>query len=254
MNFSGKALTFGSSMPIKKINTSHGTNVIESCIISCVDRKGHPASGLRCIAGRGGALAALLPVALAWASGATAQLPAPPQHTTMVVFADRSMPAGQWTELFAALRAGLANGGAETRELDPKAAFVRGDDLSPGLEVDSAISVFLHGNCSLEPLERRTAFAVPLGWVRRTDGRIQPFVHVDCTRIGQVIGAQARWLSRQGRDKVMAGALARVILHEWIHIATQNPGHAESGIARAQFGVADLMGDTHACSMPRAGQ
>jgi len=170
------------------------------------------------------------------------------------VFTDHPMPAGQWPELAAALRAGLANGGAETRELDMNAAFVRGEDLSPGLEVESAVSVFLHGNCSLEPLERRTAFAVPLGWVRRTDGQIQPFVHVDCTRVGQVIGAQTRWLSRQGRDKVMAGALARVILHEWIHIATQNPGHAESGITRAQFGVADLMGDEHACSTPRTGQ
>jgi hypothetical protein len=254
MNIFRKALTFGSSMPIKNFDTTHSATVIESCIISCVDRTGHPASGFRCIAGRSGAFLALLFVAQAWVPGAVAQLPAPPQHATIVVFTDRPMSSEQWPELFSALRTGLANGGVETRELDRNADFIRGEDLSPGLEVESAVSVFLHGNCSLEPLERRTAFAVPLGWVHRTDGQIQPFVHVDCTRIGQVIGAQTRWLSRQGRDKVMAGALARVILHEWIHIATQNPGHAESGIARAQFGVADLMGDTRACSAPRAGQ
>ena len=32
-------------------------------------------------------------------------------------------------------------------------------------------------------------------------------------------------------------------MHEWIHIATQNAAHAEHGIAKAQFGVADLMAD-----------
>jgi len=31
-----------------------------------------------------------------------------------------------------------------------------------------------------------------------------------------------------------------VILHEWIHIATQNPGHSSHGLAKARFGVNDL--------------
>jgi len=72
-------------------------------------------------------------------------------------------------------------------------------------------------------------------------GRIEPFAHVDCTRIGQVLGPQALGLNRNQRNTVMTGAIARVVLHEWIHIATQNPAHAESGISKAQFGVADLM-------------
>jgi hypothetical protein len=175
-------------------------------------------------------------------------------HTTLVVFADHGMQPEQWTALFAALRLGAANGGAETRPLDRNADLVRGDSVVPGFLVDSAITVFLHGNCTLSPLEYRTAFAVPLGWVRRVNGRIEPFVHVDCTRIGQVLGPQAVWMSKERRSQAMAEAISRVILHEWIHIATQNPGHAERGIAKAEFSVRDLLGDIRPVYLPHAGQ
>ena len=124
---------------------------------------------------------------------------------------------------------------------DETAEFARGDTMRPGLLVANPIVVYLHGDCTLEPLSRRTAYSVPLGWVRYENGQIAPFIHVDCTRIGQVLGAQAQGLDREARNTIMAGAVARVLEHEWIHIATQNPAHAESGISKAQFGVADLM-------------
>jgi hypothetical protein len=252
MNLFRQPLSFGNSMPIEKIDTRYSASVMESCIISGVAWKRNLAPGFRSIACRAG-----IPVLLAtvlWVPGAVAQPAVPAARTTVVVFADRPLPADRWPDLFAALRARLESGDPETQALDRDARFLRGDDSEPGFSVESSIVVYLHGDCSLSPMERRTAYAVPLGWVRRIDGEIQPFVHVDCTRIGQVIGAQARWLSKQGRDKAMDGALARVILHEWIHIATQSSAHASNGIARAQFGVADLMGDQHAVSLPRAGQ
>jgi hypothetical protein len=77
--------------------------------------------------------------------------------------------------------------------------------------------------------------------VGRADGRIAPFAHVDCTRIGEVLGLHAQGMRRQQRVEAMAVALARVILHEWIHIATQNSTHAREGIEKAQFSVVDLI-------------
>jgi hypothetical protein len=38
-----------------------------------------------------------------------------------------------------------------------------------------------------------------------------------------------------------AVAIARVILHEWIHIATQSPGHAPDGLGKAAFRPRDLV-------------
>jgi hypothetical protein len=167
-------------------------------------------------------------------------------HTTVVVFSDHPMLQAQWTALFSALQSNLAKGGEEAQVLDGAAQFIRGDAVEPGLKVDSAIVVFLHGNCELEPLVRRTAFGVALGWVYRHQGQIEPFAHVDCTRIGQVLGPQALGVKSDKRTTMMADAMARVILHEWIHIASQCPAHAEQGIEKAQFGAADLLfGESH---------
>lgn len=142
---------------------------------------------------------------------------------------------------FSSMRTELTDGGAEMQPLMGTAEIIRGDLVQPGIRVQTAIVAYLHGDCNLDPLVRRSAFGVPLGWVHRRHGRIEPFIHVDCTRIGQVLGPQVRGMKKDQRMQVMAGAIARVILHEWIHIATQSPAHAESGVARAQFGVADLM-------------
>jgi hypothetical protein len=152
------------------------------------------------------------------------------------------MSPDQWKLLFADLRSGVADGGAETELLDPGADFIRGDDVVPGLLVDSSITVYLHGDCTLIPAARRTAYGVPLGWVHRVDGSIEPFVHVDCEHIGGMLGPQAISMNKQQRAEVMSMAIARVILHEWIHIVSQSSAHADSGIEKARFGIADLMG------------
>lgn len=165
----------------------------------------------------------------------------PDSRMTVVVFADRPMQDSQWTALFSALRASEAEVAAETQAIAGNFELFRGDRVQPGMRVDRAIVVYLHGDCNLAPLPRRTAYGVPLGWVRKVDGRIEPFVHVDCTRIGQVLGPQALGLDADERNAVMAGAIARVIAHEWIHIATQSSAHAESGIEKAAYGIADLM-------------
>jgi hypothetical protein len=162
-------------------------------------------------------------------------------RTTVVVFADRSMEDRHWTALFDALRANVAEAESESPALGGMPDLVRGDAMKPGLRVDTAIVVYLRVDCDLEPLSRRTAYNVPLGWARRVDGRIEIFVHVDCTRIGQVLGPRAQGLNRDQRDAMIAGAMARVILHEWVHIATENLVHAEQGLSKARFGVIDLL-------------
>jgi len=165
-----------------------------------------------------------------------------PAHTTVVVFADHPMQAEAWTALFEAMRAAVSED--KIMGLDENPQFVRGDAIRPGLMIGDSIVVYLHGDCRLEPLPRRTAYSVPLGWVRRENGQIAPYIHVDCTRIGQVIGPQAQGLDENHRSLMMAGAMARVVVHEWIHIARQSAEHGRAGITKAQFGEADLLGET----------
>jgi hypothetical protein len=111
------------------------------------------------------------------------------------------------------------------------------------MKVDAAIVVFLHGDCNLIPSLNRPEEGVALGWVRRAEGRIEPFAHVDCTQIKRVLGKQAQGMNKDQRARAMAVAISRVIVHEWIHIALQSPEHTRKGIEKAQYGVTDLIGE-----------
>jgi hypothetical protein len=58
-----------------------------------------------------------------------------------------------------------------------------------------------------------------------------------------MLSPMALSMTQNRRNTVMGEAIARVILHEWIHIATQNPKHASRGVEKSGFGVMDLLAD-----------
>ncbi len=163
-------------------------------------------------------------------------------HTTVVVFSDHPLPKGEWPSLFTAIRSVLADVADDTPAIDINAELVQGDALVPGLRVDASLSVYLHGNCNfeLQPPRGYPAGAA-LGWVWQRQGTIEPFVHVDCTSIGQILEPGIYWFSKDQRIHAMAGAIARVIVHEWIHIAMQSADHSGQGVTKAHFGIDDLL-------------
>jgi hypothetical protein len=163
-------------------------------------------------------------------------------NTTLVVFADHRMPDEEWTDLFSALRRAQAEIAAAMPAVAGEAEIVRGDQMRPGLRVNAVISVFLHGDCTLMPRPRLVVQGA-LGWVPRSKGFIEPFVNVNCTRLVDMLGPLVLGMDRSRRDIVMAEAMARVILHEWIHIATQSAHHESHGVTQSQFGVRDLLAD-----------
>jgi hypothetical protein len=171
----------------------------------------------------------------------TASAQATSAHTTLVIFADRPISGQLWLALTAELHAELASGDPEMRTLDPEAQFLRGESLVPGIEFHATVTVFLHGPCTTIIQTGIHPASIPgaLGWVNSRKGSIEPFMHVNCTLIARMLASQSAW-SPQPNQK-MATALARVILHEWIHIATQNPAHAHHGVAQAQFSIYDLV-------------
>jgi hypothetical protein len=192
--------------------------------------------------------------------------PAPSANAVLAIFSDTPMSNEFWPILVTALREELASGAPETRVLpgrtvgagrssDTAVQIFRGDRIAPGLIADNPITVYLHGDCVI-PTPRLLSLGQPsisgaLGWVRRYHGQIEHFIHVECTRLAQMLATQAYGLDRNHRNRLMAVAIARVILHEWIHIATQNPGHARDGLGKAAFRPRDLV--AHAAN-PAAGR
>jgi len=202
---------------------------------------------------------ALSLLALVFPATAQAQAPhsasasAPTANAVLAIFSDRPMSDELWPIVVSALREELASGAHETRFLsgqtsgaDPAVQIFRGDRIAPGLNTDNPITIYLHGDCVVL---RSFSLGQPsssgaLGWVRLNHGHIEHFIHVECTRLAQTLASQTYGLDRDQQDRLMARAIARVILHEWIHIATQNSGHARDGLAKATFSPRDLIAKT----------
>lgn len=162
---------------------------------------------------------------------------------TLIVFADRHMPDAEWAALFDDLRQGYANLALESRFVPATIDLIRGDALQPGAYFDAPVSIYLHGDCTLLAQPEQSVPQGALGWVLRNHGRIEPFIHVDCTRIRDMLGQYALGMNHDRRNVAMAEAIARVVLHEWVHVATQSAAHQREGISKRSFGIADLIPD-----------
>ena len=187
----------------------------------------------------------LILLALEWlagrASARAAVVVAP--RMTLVVFADRPIPNEQWAVLAETLRQSFDNLAVETHFAASTFDVVRGDTLAPGAQFDEVISIYLHGDCRLQLQSGPNSVQGALGWVLSDQGQIRPFIHVDCARISEMLGAHVFGMNKNLRNAVMAEAVSRVVLHEWLHIATQNPAHSREGIEKRSFGIQDLVPD-----------
>jgi hypothetical protein len=158
----------------------------------------------------------------------------------LLVYSQRRLSEEGWEALFTALRANLPEAAAKVPAGDADPQFLRGDDPANG-DVPKAITVYLIGDCrpsvELVPFPQGKA----LGWVSGVEGRIVPIIHVECKEIGEAIARRTQWMNRDERKAAMSEAMARVVLHEWVHIATQSGAHGAEGITRARFGVDDLL-------------
>jgi hypothetical protein len=172
--------------------------------------------------------------------GAVAQAEIPIPHTTMVVTGDHPISEGLWNALVEELHRSQAKEAEAMPVLSGDFDVLRGEDVVEGLVVETPLSVVIIGDCALQPSPRRYVEGA-LGWVRLVKGEIRPFVHVNCERIVQMLGPVALGMNQGRRNTVMAEAIARVIVHEWIHIATQSAGHAKNGVMQSEFELSDLL-------------
>lgn len=158
-------------------------------------------------------------------------------ESTIVFYADRQVSESLWTPLFAAIQEDLASEdfGAANHLLAHSPRLLRSSELVTGEEFSNVIEVKLLGRCDIVQQAYRPLKPGPLGWVLRVQGAIQPYIYVDCTRIAQVLNPTTLGLSNDARTRAMSQAIAHVLVHEWIHIATQNVGHTPHGISEAQL-------------------
>jgi hypothetical protein len=167
--------------------------------------------------------------------------------TAMVFYAQTQMTEDLWADLFQSLPADLAAGIDETPKgfaLQQDPTYFRGNrDLAVEIDFSKVIVVKLLGRCDALPRANRPSLKGPLGWVLEVSGTIQPFIFVDCERLAQVLRTRSAGLNKDERRHEMAQAIAHVVIHEWIHIATQSPSHGAHGITKQFLSPAELIAE-----------
>lgn len=80
--------------------------------------------------------------------------------------------------------------------------------------------------CTLLPANKQSPLElVPLAWVTSTDGEVLSTIHVDCGLVGSQVGSATVWTQQGLAQSLMGRALARVLLHELLHILTGTAEH-----------------------------
>ncbi len=184
------------------------------------------------------ALETILLVSCVWTMALHAQQPG----TAFVFYAQPQVSEDLWPALFQVLHDDFDEELPNGVIADKTATFVHGSDSLLGVSFSEVISVKLLGRCDVLPQVDRPASHGPLGWVWLVSGEIEPFVSIDCTRLAQVLRPAVAGLNKEERRLAMLQAIAHVLIHEWSHIASQNPSHTRHGLTRADLSARELIG------------
>ncbi len=120
-------------------------------------------------------------------------------------------------------------------------------------ETEHLVVVSFAGDCSVQDLSNvlRPARKIDvLGETSSLDGRIFPYFSVDCGAVIQALRSAMDYLSMPLRQSILGRALGRVMAHEIYHILGQTTEHADSGIAKPSFSIADMMSKHAAFNAP----
>lgn len=160
-------------------------------------------------------------------------------RTTLIVLADPHVTAYLWPVLVESLRLESA---LESRQapVDGDPAIILADRTTPGPEFPKRIQIELLGRCDLSA-PSLGFHEGPLGWVLEYQGKIEPDIHVNCARLTQYLRPVISLMSNERRQQALSGAISRIVVHEWIHIATQSAEHSGQGVMHSELSIHDLI-------------
>ncbi len=110
----------------------------------------------------------------------------------------------------------------------------------PGKVDGRLFNVVLIGECVADYPE--PAGDGPLGWTSIVDGRVLPYIAIDCARIRSVLAPEwARLDSSAQREVYLGKAMARVLAHELVHAFTRTRHHADDGLTQRALTPRELV-------------
>ena len=111
-----------------------------------------------------------------------------------------------------------------------------------GVSAELAVVTFT-GRCDTASLMTHAQAGGALGWTHVSDGQILPFTEVSCDRVREFLGPGLLQFAAEDREEKYGRALGRVLAHELYHIFANTMWHGSNGVAKASYGVQDLLGN-----------
>jgi hypothetical protein len=105
-------------------------------------------------------------------------------------------------------------------------------------QFDEVVVMTFEGSCSDTGIPANQKVVLADSSV--SNGRVLPFIRVDCGYLASMLASTLRPMTLRERDVAFGRALGRVIAHEIYHISGQTTEHQERGVAKASFSVHDL--------------
>ncbi|HWF11916.1 MAG TPA: hypothetical protein VG297_25785 [Bryobacteraceae bacterium] len=100
------------------------------------------------------------------------------------------------------------------------------------------------GSCEFEPAPPRYDELGPIGplaMTKTTNGEVQPFGEVDCTRVVNAArGAMSQEDFARG-DLLIGRAMGRVVAHELVHMLTKSSQHGTEGVEKSALSGRQLI-------------
>jgi hypothetical protein len=118
---------------------------------------------------------------------------------------------------------------------------LRGEPLSGGSASNLFVMTF-HGSCQFDPEPPVYDELGPYARTHETNGEVQPFGDVDCTRVVSSARYAMSGSDFERQDYLVGRALGRVVAHELVHMVTRSEGHAHEGVQKAALSGRELIG------------
>ena len=114
------------------------------------------------------------------------------------------------------------------------------NEIANGETYDRVIVLRFRGDCTLSTERPMPRFG-PLGATWMTDGRILPFIEIDCGRVKATLSHTSSCPQALIAPAVFAHALSRVALHEIYHVLSERTVHDNDGLFKAAYSAEDLL-------------
>ena len=118
---------------------------------------------------------------------------------------------------------------------------LRGEALS-GADASNLFVMTFHGSCQFDPQPPVYDELGPYARTHETNGEVQPFGDVDCTRVVSSARYAMSGSDFERQDYLVGRALGRVVAHELVHMVTRSEDHGHAGVQKAALSGRELIG------------